>query len=77
MLASIRQLLEECQRIILGVDVIRSEHAVNLDVVIEAAPGSQILQDILQSAQLPSTFAPLLNESAAVSLCSSSRLNER
>jgi hypothetical protein len=76
-LAFLRQLLEECQRIILGVDVIRSEHAVNLDVVIEAAPGSQILQDILQSAQLPSTFAPLLNESAAVSLCSSSRLNER
>lgn len=76
-LASIRQLLEECQRIILGVDVIRSENAINLDVVIEAAPGSQMFQDILLSAQQPSRFAPLLNESAAVSLCSSSRLNER
>jgi hypothetical protein len=76
-LASLKQLLDECERIILGVDVVQNEHAVNMDVVIEAAPGSKMMEEILSSSSKPSYFIPLLDDSAAVSLSSSSILNER
>jgi len=76
-LASLRQLLDECQRMILGLDVVQEEHAVNIDLVLEAVPGSKLLQEIVGASSKPSYYIPLLDDSAAVSVSMSGDMNER
>ena len=76
-LQALNQLIMDCQKITLGIDVVQAENAVNIDIVIDALEGTKLLQEILQSTERPSYFIPLLDEDAAVSISMSSMMAER
>ena len=76
-LQALNQLIMDCQKITIGVDVVQAENAVNIDVLIDALEGTKLLQEILQSTERPSYFIPLLDEDAAVSISMSSMMAER
>ncbi len=46
-IAALKQLLEECDRITMGVDVVRDEHAVNFDMVVDAVSGTKLFDENL------------------------------
>ena len=74
---ALNQLIMDCQRITIGLDVVQEEHAINIDLVIDALEGTKMLKEILQSTERPSYFIPLLDDTAAVSLSMSSMLADR
>lgn len=76
-LQALNQLIMDCQKVTIGLDVVRAENAVNIDIVIDALEGTKLLQEILQSTERPSYFIPLLDEDAAVSISMSSMMAER
>lgn len=76
-IAALKQLLEECDRITMGVDVVRDEHAVNFDMVVDAVSGTKLFDEIFDSTTRPSYFIPLLDDTAPVSFSMSSIVNER
>ena len=76
-LAALRQLLDECDRIMVGLDVVQEERAVNLDMVIDAIAGTKLFDEIFESTTKPSYFIPLLDDSAAASFSMSSLINDR
>ena len=76
-LQALNQLIMDCQKITIGVDLVQAENAVNIDIVIDALEGTKLLQEILQSTERPSYFIPLLDEDAAVSVSMSSMMAER
>ena len=76
-LAALRQVLEECDRIMMGVNVIQEERAVNMDMVIDAISGTKLFDEIFESTTKPSYFIPLLNDTAAASFSMSSILSDR
>ena len=76
-LKALNQMINECQKITFGMDVVQDEHAVNLDMVIDAIAGTKFFEEIFQSTSRPSYFIPLLDDDAAVSASMSSILAER
>lgn len=76
-LAALNQLIMDCQKITIGVDVVQEEHAVNFDFIVDALEGTKLLKEILQSTERPSYFIPLLDENAAVSVSMSSMMADR
>lgn len=76
-LAALKMLINDTQKLTFGVNVEQAEHAVNLDLVVDAREGSEFLKEIFQSTEKPSYFIPLLDEAAAVSLSMSSSMAER
>lgn len=74
---ALNQLIMDCQKITIGLDVVQEEHAINIDLVIDALEGTKMLKEILQSTERPSYFIPLLDDTAAVSLSMSSMLADR
>jgi hypothetical protein len=69
--------LDECQRITVGLSVDTEQHLANLDFLIDVREGSDLLNEIFESATKPSYFAPVLNDDAAVSLSMSQVMAER
>jgi len=67
----------DCQKITIGLDVAQDEHAINIDIVVDALEGTKMLREILQSTERKSYFIPLLNDDAAVSLSMSSMMADR
>lgn len=76
-LAALKMLFMDCQKITFGVNISEEEQAVNLDVVIDAIKGSQMLKEMFSSTERPSYFIPLLDENAAVSVSISSLMADR
>ncbi|MCA9036071.1 MAG: hypothetical protein KDA91_13130 [Planctomycetaceae bacterium] len=76
-LAALQQILDECDRMIFALNVDAEEHAVNMDMVIDAKKGTKFFDEILESTTKPSYFIPLLDDSAAASFSMSSIINER
>lgn len=76
-LEALKMLVNDCQKITIGLKVEQTEQAINLDMIIDALEGSKFLKEILASADRPSYFIPLLDDSAAVSLSTSSMMAER
>ena len=76
-LEALNQMINECQKITFGMDVVQDEHAVNMDMVIDAIAGTKFFEEIFQSTSRPSYFIPLLDDDAAVSASMSSILAER
>lgn len=76
-LGALKQVLEECDRIILGLDVVQEEQAINMDMVVDAVAGTKLFNEIFASTTKPSYFIPLLDDSAAVSFSMSTVMSER
>ncbi|MFN5731787.1 MAG: hypothetical protein ACK48R_08075, partial [Planctomyces sp.] len=76
-LAALKMLFMDCQKITFGVNISEEEQAVNLDMVIDAIKGSQMLKEMFSSTERPSYFIPLLDENAAVSVSISSLMADR
>lgn len=76
-LAALKMLMMDCQKLTFGIQVSEEDEMVNLDLVIDALKGSQMLKEMLGSADRPSYFIPLLDEEAMVSLSLSSMIAER
>lgn len=76
-LAALKMLFMDCQKITFGVNISEEEQAVNLDMVIDAIKGSQMLKEMFSSTERPSYFIPLLDENAAVSVSVSSLMADR
>lgn len=76
-LQALNTMINECQKITFGVNVAQDEHAVNLDMVIDAIAGTKFFEEIFQSTSKPSYFIPLLDDDAAVSFSMSSMMAER
>lgn len=76
-LAALKMLFMDCQKITFGVNISEDEQAVNLDMVIDAIKGSQMLKEMFSSTERPSYFIPLLDENAAVSVSISSLMADR
>ncbi len=76
-LAALKMLMMDCQKITLGLQISEDEESINFDIGIDAVKGSQMLKEILGSADRPSYFIPLLNEDAMVSLSLSGMIAER
>ncbi len=76
-MSALRQLLDECDRVILGVDVVKEQHAVNFEIVVDALAGTKMLQEIFESTTKSSQFIPLLDDTAPVSISMSTVMNER
>jgi hypothetical protein len=76
-LEAIKQLLDECQKVTFGLDIVQEEQAVNIDFVFDVRSGTKLLEDIFASTTKPSYFIPLLDDTAAVSLSMSQVMAER
>jgi hypothetical protein len=76
-LDALNQFIMDCQKITIGLDVVEEEHAVNIDLVIDALEGTKMLKEILQSTERQSYFIPLLDDDAAVSLSMSTMMADR
>ena len=76
-LAALNTMINECQKMTFGINVAQDEHAVNLDMVIDAIAGTKFFEEIFQSTSRPSYFIPLLDDDAAVSFSMSSMMAER
>ena len=76
-LAALKMLIMDCQKITLGFDIADEEQAVNIDLIVDAIKGSQMLKEIFSSADRPSQFIPLLDDNAAVSLSMSTMMADR
>jgi hypothetical protein len=76
-LSALNQLINECQKITFGLDVVPEEQAVNLDMVFDAVAGTKLFEEIFNSSSRPSYFIPLLDDDAAVSVSMSSLLADR
>lgn len=76
-LAALKMLFMDCQKLTFGLDVTEEERSVNIDLVVDAIKGSQMLKEILSSTERPSYFIPLLDDNAAMSLSMSSMMAER
>lgn len=76
-LVALKMLIMDCQKITMGFAVAPEEEAVNIDIVIDAVEGSEMLKEIFSSAERPSYFIPLLDDDAAVSISMSSKMADR
>lgn len=76
-LAALKMLIMDCQKITMGFAVAPEEQAVNIDIIIDAVEGSEMLKEIFSSAERPSYFIPLLDDDAAVSVSMSSKIADR
>lgn len=76
-LVALKMLIMDCQKITAGFAVAPEEEAVNIDVIIDAVEGSEMLKEIFASAERPSYFIPLLDDDAAVSISMSSKMADR
>jgi len=74
---SIKLLLDECRRLSLGISVEPETRLAHLDFLIDVQEGSDLLQEMLSSVTRQSYFAPILNDSSAVSLSMSQMLPDR
>jgi hypothetical protein len=74
---ALKMLLDEVQRMTIGVDIIPEERVANIDMVFEAPEGTKLFQELFESTTKPTYFAPILNEDAPVSLSMSSVISER
>lgn len=70
-------LLDECQEITIGISVDPEQRLANIDFLIDVREGSDLLQEIFDSASRPSYFAPILNDDSAVMFSMSQVLAER
>ena len=70
-------LLDQCQRITVGLSVDIEQHLANLDFLIDVREGSNLLNEIFESTTKPSYFAPIINDDAAVSLSVSQVMADR
>jgi hypothetical protein len=70
-------LLDQCQRITVGLSVDIEQHLANLDFLVDVRKGSSLLNEIFESTTKPSYFAPLINDNAAVSLSVSQVMADR
>ncbi|MFM7058457.1 MAG: hypothetical protein ACKO2P_16210 [Planctomycetota bacterium] len=76
-LAALKMLFMDCQKLTFGVDISEEEQSVNIDFIVDAIKGSQMLKEIFSSTDRPSQFIPLLDDSAAVSLSMSTMMADR
>jgi hypothetical protein len=76
-LEALKMLINDCQKITIGLKVDDVEHAVNFDMIIDALEGSKFLKEILASTERPSYFIPLLDDDAAVSISMSTMIADR
>lgn len=76
-LAALKMLFMDCQKLTFGVDVTEADQSVNIDFIVDAIKGSQMLKEILSSTERPSYFIPLLDDNAAMSLSMSSMMADR
>jgi len=76
-LAALKMLFMDCQKLTFGVDISEEEQSVNIDFVVDAIKGSQMLKEIFSSTDRPSQFIPLLDDNAAVSLSMSTLMADR
>lgn len=73
----IKLVLDECRRISIGVKVDPDKRRAIVDLLMDVQDGSELLQEIFESATRPSYFAPILNDDSAVSLSMSQVLPDR
>ncbi|MEZ6059298.1 MAG: hypothetical protein R3C19_02940 [Planctomycetaceae bacterium] len=73
----LKLLMDELNRLTIGVRVSAEERSLNLDMVFEAPEGTKLLQEIFESTAKPSYFTPLLSDESPVSLSMSSILSKR
>ncbi len=73
----IKLVLDECRRISVGVKVDPDQRRAIVDFLMDVQDGSELLQEIFESATRPSYFAPILNDDSAVSLSMSQVLPDR
>jgi hypothetical protein len=76
-LAALKMLFMDCQKLTFGVEISEEEQSVNIDFIVDAIKGSQMLKEILSSTDRPSQFIPLLDDNAAVSLSLSTMMADR
>ncbi|MGV2338585.1 MAG UNVERIFIED_CONTAM: hypothetical protein LVR18_32720 [Planctomycetaceae bacterium] len=76
-LAALKMLFMDCQKLTFGVDISEEEQSVNIDFIVDAIKGSQMLKEIFSSTDRPSQFIPLLDDNAAVSLSMSTMMADR
>ena len=61
-------LMDECQQITVGLTVDEEQHMAIVDLLADVRKGSDLINEIFNSARKPSYFTPVLNDNAAVSL---------
>jgi hypothetical protein len=74
---SIKLLLDECQRMSIGIRAEPDQGRATIDFVMDVQDGSKLLAEIFESATRPSYFAPILKDDSAVSLSMSQVLPDR
>ncbi len=74
---ALKLVMDELNRLTIGLNVAAEDRALNLDVVFEAPEGTKLLQEIFESTAKPSYFTPLLSDESPVSLSMSSILSKR
>jgi len=73
----IKLLLDECRRICFGVRIDADDRRAIVDFLMDVQEGSELLQEIFESATKPSYFAPILNDDSTVSLSMSQVMPDR
>jgi len=73
----IKLVLDECQRMSIGINVNPDQRSAIIDLLMDVQDGSDLLKEIFASATKPSYFAPILNDDSAVSLSMSQVLPDR
>ncbi|MEQ9410862.1 MAG: hypothetical protein RIK87_24330 [Fuerstiella sp.] len=70
-------LLDECQRMSIGLNLTPDEPGANIDFVIDVRQGTKMLEEIMASSTKPSYFTPLLSNESPISLSWSGVMPER
>ncbi len=70
-------LFDECQKISFGLSVDTDLREANVDMIMDVKDGGQLLEEIFASSTKASYFAPILSESAPVSMSWSAVMAER
>ena len=70
-------LMDECQRMSLGISVNPELRVADVDFLIDVREDSKLLNEILESTTKPSYFSPILDDNAAISVSMSSILPQR
>lgn len=74
---SFKMLLDECQRVTIGISVESEQRLANIDFLMDVREGSELLNEITASVTKPSYFAPILNDDSAVSVSMSQVIADR
>lgn len=70
-------LLNECQKMSIGVKVDSELRTANIDMIMDVKDGGELLEEILASSTKPSYFGPILTDDAPVSLSWSAVMAKR